>query len=246
VDTAFQDAVESVGLPVHWRWNVVLRPNRRTLGLVVARDGAIEIAVPPEAKPADIAVAVRQQTQWLAQAVLRRTEASRRPVVKDLADGEEFQLLGQSYRLRLVERSSEGDTASLQGDWLLLPRPSERGAAAAALIAWYSAQTHAWASRCAVRLAGSAGVATSPIRVRDLGGRWGAREKDGAVTLHWAVIQLPPPLVEFVLAHEIAHLRIATHGKEFNRELRTLLPDADLREQQLADLGRGIWFGRMR
>lgn len=74
----------------------------------------------------------------------------------------------------------------------------------------------------------------------------GALRQDGAITVHWAVLQLPPPLVDLVLVHELCHLRAAGHGAAFRREVRLVLPDADAREKRFAKVEPELWRGAVR
>lgn len=94
--------------------------------------------------------------------------------------------------------------------------------------------------------AGVVGVSPRALTVRDLGSRWGACGPDGTITVHWAVLQLPPALVDLVLVHELCHLRASGHGAEFRDRLRAVLPDADERERRFAEEEPELWRGMVR
>ena len=87
---------------------------------------------------------------------------------------------------------------------------------------WLRRRIRPWAARL-----GEDAVA---VDVRDLGFRWGsARPTDGPqrINVHWATLQLPPSLIDYVLVHELAHLRETNHTPEFWSTVRT--PHARLR-----------------
>ena len=57
--------------------------------------------------------------------------------------------------------------------------------------------------------------------------------------IHWATLQLPPALVEYVLAHELAHLREPHHGPAFWQLLARVMPDYEERKRELASVALG-------
>lgn len=79
------------------------------------------------------------------------------------------------------------------------------------------------------------GVEPKRVEIRDLGFRWGSCSR-GVVYFHWQVMQLPPRLIEYVVAHELVHVRVQHHTPTFWRVLRRVLPDAEERKAALAEL----------
>lgn len=80
------------------------------------------------------------------------------------------------------------------------------------------------------------------LRVLPLGYRWGSCSLDGKVNLHWATMQLPPDLIDYVLAHELAHLHHHDHSKDFWRAVQRAMPDYAERRDRLRRLGPDIWL----
>jgi len=117
------------------------------------------------------------------------------------------------------------------------------GDGARALIDWYVRSASAWLAPRGWSWTERIRATPSSIAVRDLGRRWGSAGQRGAVALHWALFQLPPALVDYVLVHELVHLDEPHHGKAFWRRLDRALPDYQQRRARLADLGRHVWLG---
>lgn len=234
-------AIAELGLPPEWQVSVQVRPRRTTVGVEVDTNGTVLLAVPPTADPWDVVAILRPQMDRIARAVARRSAARGRHPAKELVNGEHFDVLGRTYRLLLSESSTP--PVRLNGDRLELGVLPGRNPDAASLIEWYTVRGKEWAERTAPALALAAGVVLPTVRVRDLGTRWGLRERNGDISLHWALFQLPGHLAELALAHELTHLKVAGHTGEFNRELRKIIPNLVNHERRLITLGGRAWLG---
>ncbi len=77
------------------------------------------------------------------------------------------------------------------------------------------------------------GTEPAGIQVRDLGFRWGSCGKRGVLFFNWRLLQLPVRLLDYVVVHELVHLREPRHNPEFWRALEIALPDWRQREEAL-------------
>jgi hypothetical protein len=77
----------------------------------------------------------------------------------------------------------------------------------------------------------------------DLGHKWGSATSDGRVRIHWAAMQLRPDLIDYVIAHELAHLHEPHHGPAFWTLLGRALPTYIERRADLARTGALLWLG---
>ncbi|MFI1955549.1 M48 family metallopeptidase [Streptomyces xinghaiensis] len=242
--TPVQRALASLPVPEEWRWRVVVRPRRRTLGIEITPEGDVLFAVPPDADPGAVADAVRSRLPRLADEVRRRRHRPAEPV-KELVGGTGFAYLGRRHRLRVVP-AGEGRRVRLHLGRLELPRPVTPEEGGRHIADWYRKRGTRWLAERTPPLAGVVGVSPSSVGVGDLGHRWGSCDPDGGITLHWAVMQLPPVLIDFVLVHELCHLRVPGHGPDFSRLVRLALPDAAVRELRFAEEEPELWRGAVR
>jgi predicted metal-dependent hydrolase len=225
-------------------WEVVVRPRRRSLGIEVEPDGGVVFAIPADADPGAVADAVRSRLPRLALEVRRRQERTAEPV-KELVGGSSFAYLGRRHRLKPVAAGAVRPVRLYRG-WLELSRQETVQDGAARIAEWYTERGDRWLAARAVSLATRIGVPGTQVVARDLGHRWGACVTAGPITVHWAVMQLPPPLIDLVLVHELCHLREPGHGPAFRREVRLALPGADERERWFAEEEPHLWRGAVR
>jgi predicted metal-dependent hydrolase len=98
---------------------------------------------------------------------------------------------------------------------------------------------HELPARCA-ELARLHNVEIAGVQVRDQRSRWGACSPRRAITLNWRLIQMPAPVADYVMLHELAHVRHANHSRRFWREVERLCPAWQESERWLRRNGRAI------
>ncbi len=241
VSLTVQSALASLPMPPEWSWQVVVRPRRKTLGIEIQEDGGVLFAVPSDADPQAVAEAVRSRLPRLADEVERRRRGGGEPV-KELVGGASFAYLGRRHRLKIVP-AEPGGLVRLHQGWLELPDSGSAGQNARLIAEWYTARGSRWAVARAAPLAERTGVTLGEVSVRDLGEHWGACESDGSIALHWALMQLPPTLVDLVLVHELTHLKVSAHGAAFRHRMRMVLADLEALERCFAEAEPVLWRG---
>jgi hypothetical protein len=147
--------------------------------------------------------------------------------------------LGRSHRLLVVE-TSPADVRLLQGR--LEIRQDMSDDPSTALIAWYTRRGLRWLPDRLRPWAERLDVGCRELRVQPLGYRWGSCSLHGDLNIHWATMQLPPDLIDYVLVHELAHLRVPDHSDRFWRTVQRALPDCDSRRDRLRRLGPDLWL----
>lgn len=111
---------------------------------------------------------------------------------------------------------------------------------------WYIAVGQPWLQRRVSPWSSRADIETVEINVRDLGYRWGSArstESPARINIHWATLQLPPSLIDYVLVHELAHLVEANHTPEYWAIVGRLMHGYEERKQTLASIGKSVWLG---
>lgn len=210
---------------------------RRTLGLTVERDGSLVLTAPPGVDEARLARFAREKRPWIYQKLAAKEALSPPLPVRRYVTGAGFPYLGRSYRLQLV---AEQDAAvKLEGGRFKMRR-DVAAEGRAAMIRWYTARAVPWLAARVAGHAGRASVVPSAVTVQDLGFRWGSCGKGGRVYFHWQAILLPPRIVDYVVVHELVHLREPHHTPAFWRAVERILPDWEPRRRWLAEHGHEL------
>jgi predicted metal-dependent hydrolase len=114
--------------------------------------------------------------------------------------------------------------------------------AASALARWYRKAAEPWLRKRVAPWAQRMSVDVTELRVLPLGFRWGSCSPDGKVNIHWATMQLLPDLVDYVLVHELAHLRHRDHGSAFWQTVDRAMPGWESRRTRLKQAGPELWL----
>lgn len=204
---------------------------RKSLGLTVDRAGELVAHVPAETSADELARWVGKKLLWVHRKLALKEEAAPRMRAPEYVSGEAFCYLGRRYRLKLVERQEH----PLQFDGTRFALRRDAQPAEAHFRNWYVTTGADWLKRRVETL--SARTASKPrrVEVRDLGFRWGSCGRNGVVYFNWKLLQLPVRLADYVIAHELVHLREGHHGPEFWATLGRAMPDWQKRKDALAD-----------
>ena len=106
-------------------------------------------------------------------------------------------------------------------------------ALAAQVVAWLRATAQGWFEQRAAHYAPVLDVRVPAIRLSNAKTRWGTCHPDGRVHLNWRLIQMPPDLIDYVVVHELAHLREPNHSRRSWRWVASVLPDYEQRRVAL-------------
>jgi predicted metal-dependent hydrolase len=187
---------------------------------------------------------VRQKARWIVERA-RRGRRLPRPAPRELVSGETVLYLGRSYRLRVVEAPS-GAPARLERGWLVVTVERSPGSSDLAegvrrrLAAWYRLQAELQLPQRAARWSEKLNVHPREILIRDPRARWGSCDPSGTLRFSWRIVQAPPALVDYVVAHELVHLVHRGHTPRFWAALGRILPDYELLRSRLRDLGPAL------
>jgi predicted metal-dependent hydrolase len=216
------------------RWS----SRRKTIGITIERGGELILTAPEQCPREQIEQVAQEKRLWVYTKLAQKELLSPPAKPKEYVNGEGFSYLGRNYRLRLVESPEEARMPALrlQGGWFLLQR-DERDQAAQHFLRWYCTHGQPWIERRVALYADRLGVSSRKVVVGELGYRWGSCSRNGDLHFHWRTVQLPPRIIEFLVAHELVHLRASHHDADFWRRLERVMPDFVARKQWLAEHG---------
>jgi predicted metal-dependent hydrolase len=204
-------------------YTYVLRRSRRArhILLTVDGEGEIEVVVPWRASLQTARQFVREKGAWLQRATVRH----RRLAGVSLVDGASLPLLGERLRLRVViERGRQRSRVQLDNN-VLMVYVSTPPAARAAVVRWYRRRAAAYFAEAVVVAAARLKVQPGRIVVSAATSQWGSCiPSTGRISLNWRLLLAPRAVANYVVAHEVAHLRERRHTPRFWGTVELIMP----------------------
>ncbi|UWQ18041.1 M48 family metallopeptidase [Jannaschia sp. M317] len=221
---------ETLAVPGHPGLAVALRRSARVrrMSLRVGRsDGRVTLSMPTAMPVSEAELFVAQQAGWIARNVAAA------PLPRGVAVGATLPLLGAEVPIV----AGPGRAARYTGQAIAVADDARAGPRVKALLKAL-ARTHLAAA--VDRYADVLGKAPAKMTLRDTRSRWGSCSSRGDLMFSWRLIMAPPEVLDYVAAHEVAHLRHMDHSARFWGQVAVLMPDYAPRRDWLRRQGAAL------
>ncbi|MDO8450937.1 MAG: SprT family zinc-dependent metalloprotease [Rhodoferax sp.] len=219
------------------------RGKRRTIGFSVGPDGLV-VRAPKWVPLYEVEAALQEKSQWIIRKLGETRERHERLVSNRIEwrDGTSIPFLGEPVTVVLDPRHAFGAAgAELQTDSASLTLLV--GLSHTATPEQIRDAVQAWLMRQARRVfierldhfAPQLQVQWHKLSLSNAGTRWGSARIDGAIRLNWRLIHFRQPVIDYVVAHELSHLRVMDHSPRFWDTVRSVVPDYAVLRGQLKD-----------
>ncbi len=215
-----QDQLTIMGEDIPYTVQRIAR--RRRLSLHVSDDAEVLVRIPARATLRETHEFVQNHTAWVAKRLLlvRAQLARRRP----LQDATRLLLLDSELTLRL-HHAGHGRVERHEATLHVHNLCHERASIAHLLETWYRNEAQTYMTGRLALLAEKLGMWPKRITIRGQKTCWGSCSARGTISLNWRLMLAPAVLVDYVLAHELSHLRHLNHSAAFWRLVESLDPD---------------------
>ena len=192
--------------------------------------GHVEVLALTSDNDDDIAGFLQRKRQWVFNTVrdMERISASRHAVPRFIT-GSKIPYRGR--KMPLTVRRTDADRANVTyRNGFIVDLPLWAGEDADELVAselqhWLKQRARRDVQEIAADLGKRFGLIPRSIRVADFANGWGSCGPEGNVLINWHLILAPRKVLEYVVAHELAHLRLRSHGPEFWALIGQVIPD---------------------
>ncbi|MDT0216769.1 MULTISPECIES: M48 family metallopeptidase [Alcaligenes] len=217
----------------------VLRSARRSVAIFIERDGSVSVRAPSSIADEQLVKVVEKKLPWIYRNMALWRELNRNVPKREFVSGESFYVAGKPCILDV--RSDTNKPLELVGDRLVLKR-SQLAKAEELLRALYRKLGYERLPGIIDRYASRMGVRPGKLRVWELQNRWASCSELGNLNFHWKVMSLPGDVLEYLVVHELAHIKHRNHTKEFWGEVDKALPGWKHAAAWLRDNGAGRTF----
>lgn len=205
--------------------------SRRTVGLKITADGLV-VHAPRRIFAFQLNQILVEKSNW----ILSKLQAREANQVEKItwSDGEHLLYLGHDIVLSITQ-GSQNKTAVFEQNILkvIALQPNNHAGIARKVVQWYKKQALLDFSRRLEILAAKLGVPMPPLALSNAQARWGSCNSRGEIRLSWRLLQAPPNIINYVICHELAHLKQMNHSAKFWAVVAGLYPDYKTAEKAL-------------
>ncbi len=211
----------------------IIRSRRKTIGLMVTQEAQLIVRVPYYVSQDFIQRVVREKQAWIIAKQRYFQEHQSSALRRDFVVGEEFLFLGDKYVL-----TPEPDLPKavvfdgvLKISSMVLANTKEH------LQHWYKAQAFNYIRQRVDYYAQSHGLVYKSIKVNEARTRWGSCGHTNMLNFTWRLIMAPVRVIDYVVVHELMHLKQKNHSRKFWNEVAKIIPDYRWDKRWLKDNG---------
>jgi predicted metal-dependent hydrolase len=212
----------------------LIRSKRRTIGIEINREGKLIVRAPMRCSQKAIDSFINTKWRWILkhQRVIKERVKHITPL--RFVDGEKIHFLGDVYPLKIVECKEyvlrfENNTFFLSSDSVEYGRDI--------FIEWFRRQGKVRIPQRVEEFAQVYGFKYHQVKITKALKRWGSCTAKGNLNFTWRLMMTPPEIIDYIIVHELAHLKQLNHSKRYWEIVEAIMPDYREREKWLSENG---------
>ena len=214
------------------------RRQRRTVGLKITENGLV-IHAPKRISQSHLESIIVLKADWIRKKLETLIE-NKMPEMQ-WRHGETLLFMGNTVTLAVEHgirsKAVEYEPGVLQ---LAMPNHHDQNLIARKVIQWYKKQALVDFTRRLEIFSSKLGVSFSSFNLSNAGSRWGSCNSRKEIRLNWRLLQAPPHIINYVVCHELAHLKEMNHSAKFWATVASNYPDYKLAEKELKALSANL------
>ncbi|MBN1471100.1 MAG: M48 family metallopeptidase [Syntrophaceae bacterium] len=200
------------------------RKRQKTMSLQVCDDAKIIVSVPAFTPADDIKRFVEQKQGWLVKILARQKQEAAQAKEKKYETGEHFFYLGQRYPLEVFFEPFEKEGIVFRNNRFYLNCRSDKALRKHYFISWYKQKADELIRRRVDFFSRMLKLRYEKIRITSAESRWGSCSEDNILAFSYRLIMAPPDVMDYVIVHELMHIREKNHSSRFWKKVEECIP----------------------
>lgn len=222
----------------------LIQSTRKTISIVVDSERRVLVRAPIQVSRQEIQRVVEKKAAWIASK--REAIAKCQTQKQELANGRKLWYQGNVYLLQICTETNSKDKepdscAEISDENIIVyVNQGQEEEIRQNLMQWYYCQARQWILQRVEYYNNGLKEYINRICIKDQKSRWGSCSSKRNLNFNWRVILAPPEVADYVVVHELCHLRHMNHSQEFWSEVAGILPDYKERRQWLREHGQKL------
>lgn len=220
----------------------------KSICLRVNRDGSVTVRAPRFVTKSTVEQFVGKRSAWIVEKQKYFEQLLVLYPPKEFKNGESFQFLGRNLRLRLQHVIDlKTPRCKVESGRIKLFLNGQTGAefkaaASEAIRNLYARHTELRSAAFVRKHSSALAVKSGRISVVDQKKRWGSCSRKGDIRINWRLAMMPPAVIEYIIVHELCHLKVHDHSPKFWNIVKSILPDYENRRAWLRRHGPAVFL----
>lgn len=212
------------------KYNVKRVTNRKTTQIFVDKLG-VKVISPSNTTQKQIKDIVKKNSKWIYSKQLWANKQSDLKIT--FKQGTRLPYLGKNYLLKIKESKNESITLS-QGKFIIKVNKNTTKKVQELFKNWLKLHAQRIIERKAITFAKKIGVKYEKIIIKDHKERWGSISKNNSVNINLSILCAPPKVIDYVVIHELCHLKIPDHSSKYWNLLYKMMPEYETHKEWLS------------
>ena len=210
----------------------ITRSKRRTIALIVERDGTLSVRAPMRVSHAVIEAFIQQKADWIMR-TREKLKTIKQPPTRQYVDGEKFLYLGSFFDLKLVQ--SQQPSLQFGSGFTLSQGMQEKGELY--FTKWYKERAYEIIAMRVKEYAQKYHFIPRQVKINSARTRWGSCSSKGTLNFTWRLVMAPLEVIDYVVIHELSHLRVRDHSRKFWNVVEAIDPEYKKKRKWLRENG---------
>jgi len=206
------------------------KSKRKTIGIKIDKNGEVKVSAPLRLGKKQIEEVIREKSDWIISKLNIVREMNSNIVPREFVSGEKLLYLGKEYTLKIVDRDLARSEVFLQNDTISvyisasLTEEARKQKIKETLIKWYRQCFSEVVNDRIEKYSLKLNATPCNVAIKDQRTRWGSCSVKGNINLNWRLVMAPIDIIDYVVVHELCHLKIMNHSKDFWLLVESVLP----------------------
>jgi predicted metal-dependent hydrolase len=209
------------------------RKRRKTISLQISNNSEVTISAPYFTPAGEINRFVREKQNWIQRAIQK--QALLCPKEKEYTTGELFYYLGESFPLEVFFEESARKGLVFWRDRFYLNSPDAAVDGMSFFISWYKKKAREYLSKRVEFFSRKLSLQPRQVKINSASKRWGSCSEDNNLSFGFRLIMAPPAVIDYVVVHELMHIREKSHSSRFWKLIEAVMPEYKIHRHWLKE-----------
>jgi len=211
------------------------RKRRKTISLQVRNEADVIISAPYFTPADEINSFVQEKQNWINKTIQKQKEATAKSKVREYITGETFYYLGQSHPLEVFFEPFETAGVVFWNNRFYLNTPEGKNLRKHYFVSWYKKKAYDFINQRVEFFSRMLKLQHESVKITSAQSRWGSCSEDNNITFSFRLIMTPPDIIDYVIVHELMHIKEKNHSAAFWKLIEVVMPEYKIHRRWLKE-----------